>query len=523
MQYVTERNFRSIFEQFPAGVALASLEGKWLQANPKFCEMTGYTQDELTACAFHDISIGETPPAEAAAFDRLRSGIIPYYKNDAGYTLQNGSTAWVTLTASLLRDARGVPTHIVAVAEDVSRRNLAEELVRGQAETLTQALKALKAEPIVGRHLGQVLKTLMQQFEAAQGEMWLDDAEQGFSQPYLIVENGEVYPASDLPAYGRMTNGIPLTALEEISSYRALHLERRPYVLQEPMLDPELEAFRDLVEAHQGIQTVLLLPLVFDREYLGTFSLAHYEKREYRADELELAQTLVGQVVLASELTWLARKDRLEAQQTAILEERGRLAGELHDSLAQDLTGIIIYLQAALDKDTFDPADKMVHVRQAHRQAQKGLGELRRSVHALRPQLLESLPFVDAMRNLCERTAPYGTPQTAFSLFGLPRIMPAPVEDELLRIGQEALTNVFKHAAAEEAQVELFYHETALELRIKDDGHGFDPDRGDFGFGLLGMRERARRIGAELTVTSRPGQGTAVRVFLPAAALQAAF
>jgi signal transduction histidine kinase len=207
-----------------------------------------------------------------------------------------------------------------------------------------------------------------------------------------------------------------------------------------------------------------------------------------------------------------------EAQrQGAVLEERNRMARDMHDALAQGFTGVIVQLEAA--KTAFEhgaSADTDVHVRRASELARQSLGEARRSIRALRPQALED------GGNLCvaldgvmkQRTAGTGL-RAQFSTSGTPRSLPAANEDNLLRIYQELLTNALKHSAAKTIDAVLSFEASAVRLELQDDGAGFDLASKHEGFGLLGIRERVKQMKGELTVETRAGFGTRICVVLP--------
>jgi signal transduction histidine kinase len=203
-----------------------------------------------------------------------------------------------------------------------------------------------------------------------------------------------------------------------------------------------------------------------------------------------------------------------QAVQTAILEERSRIAREIHDTLAQAFTGILLQLGSAERLGSQDPARTQEHLRAIRELAHEGLAESRRSVQALRPQALETLDLAEALSRMVRRLAPDGRPRLEFRLHGAPRGVRPDVADHLLRIGQEALTNALRHAGANLIDVGLTFAEAEVKLCVQDDGRGFavdSPERKG-GYGLVGMRERAGILGAELAVSSGPEQGTRVTV-----------
>jgi signal transduction histidine kinase len=193
------------------------------------------------------------------------------------------------------------------------------------------------------------------------------------------------------------------------------------------------------------------------------------------------------------------------------------MARDIHDTLAQGFTGVVVQMEAAEEALLEEDPDNVVrHVRRARELARDSLAEARRSVHALRPQALERATFADALKAIIKNTAA-GTPlRTDFRIKGTPRELRPAVEENLLHIGQEALTNALKHARASEFKARLSFDSDRVRLELQDNGDGFSVDKvnGD-GFGLIGMKERAEHIGAELEVSSAPGSGTKIVAVTP--------
>jgi signal transduction histidine kinase len=245
----------------------------------------------------------------------------------------------------------------------------------------------------------------------------------------------------------------------------------------------------------------------------GFIGIRHGERLPYRPEEIELAQALAHQAMLAIQLNEFAEQSR----QAAILEERTRMARDIHDTLAQGFTGVIVQMEAAeealLEQDS---GHAVGHVRRARELARDSLGEARRSVHALRPQALEKAAFADALQAMVNNTAAGTALQTEFQIIGNPRELAPAVEENLLHIGQEALTNTLKHAHATRFNAQISFDSDAVYMELRDNGDGFNVDgTNGGGFGLIGMKERAAQIGATVKVTSEPGKGTKITAVSP--------
>ncbi|WP_416674985.1 PAS domain S-box protein [Egbenema bharatensis] len=217
------------------------------------------------------------------------------------------------------------------------------------------------------------------------------------------------------------------------------------------------------------------------------------------------------------QVIWLSRDitPQKQAEAASILEERNRMAREIHDTLAQAFTGILAQVGAAKQVLTDDVEAAQAHLDLIRELARTGLTEARRSVVALRPQLLEEGSLQNALHHLVTQIRAAANDTTLYyEVKGTAYALSTEVESNLLRIGQEALTNVIKHANADEIRVELIYEHDQFLLRVKDNGQGFGVGSipSSEGFGLLGMSERTERIGAQLTIRSQPGQGTEIVV-----------
>lgn len=207
-------------------------------------------------------------------------------------------------------------------------------------------------------------------------------------------------------------------------------------------------------------------------------------------------------------------------RQAGTLAERQRLARDLHDSLTQGFASVVLLLEAAEESlASGRPVDR--HIHQALRSARDNLAESRRVVWALRPRPLAAQPLPQALQELTGRLAEETGLQAETLVTGSARPLPAQVEEALLRIGQEALANVRKHAAASQVTLTLSYLDDAVTLDVHDDGVGFDQTAtvaAGGGLGLRAMGERMEGLGAHLVVESAPGQGTTIAVEIPARA-----
>ncbi len=267
------------------------------------------------------------------------------------------------------------------------------------------------------------------------------------------------------------------------------------------------------VTGSEGLRYHASIPLYLGEKRVGVMNVAGPDWRRLGPEDLRLLNTIGNQVAVAVERSRLAE----ERARAARLEERNRLAREIHDTLAQNLAGISLYLETADALLPEHPSDARRTVLGALEMAREGLSEARRSVQDLRAAPLEGRTLSEALHELAARFAHQTGIETHAEIRMRTYDLPSEVESDLYRIAQEALTNVRKHAGARRAGIGLRDEDGVVLLEIRDDGRGFapEPEEASQGFGLMGMRERAEQLGGSFEVGSAEGSGTTVSVRVP--------
>ncbi|MFL5807191.1 MAG: sensor histidine kinase [Roseiflexaceae bacterium] len=266
-----------------------------------------------------------------------------------------------------------------------------------------------------------------------------------------------------------------------------------------------------LLATHGWLEGMAFL-LVYGAGYLFVASYV------FVTAQAEAAQAEFGR--LLSELQQVHRQLQdyaAQAEELAAVDERNRLARELHDSLTQTLYSLTLQAEAAARELAAGTAAQTSEQLRAIRQmAQQALGEMRALLFELRPPNLEAEGLAGALQERLDAVEARAGLETALIIDG-DEALPAAIEDGLYRIAQEALNNVLKHAQARHVNVSLRNENGAIELEITDDGRGLDPtaSRTRGGMGLRGMEERAAQLGGRLTVRSAPGAGTHILVEVP--------
>jgi signal transduction histidine kinase len=213
-------------------------------------------------------------------------------------------------------------------------------------------------------------------------------------------------------------------------------------------------------------------------------------------------------------------------RRTAVLEERTRIARDFHDSLEQQLAAIALQIQVVRSRFESSPELARQVLQSVDLMLRHTRSEARHSVWELRSRALEEGTLGDALARVAAFARNNLPIEVEVRVSGQPRPLTGPIENNLLRIGQEAATNAVKHGQARHVQINLNYDSAAVQLSVEDDGQGFELESAPAGssghFGLLGMRERAEKIGGHLQVTSAPGRGARIGVIVPLPELQPA-
>jgi signal transduction histidine kinase len=258
-------------------------------------------------------------------------------------------------------------------------------------------------------------------------------------------------------------------------------------------------------------RAILAVPLVVKEEIYGGIVLYYSKPREFLEEEIGLAVAFSDQAALAIENARLFA----EAQGKAALEERQRLARELHDSVSQALYGIALGTSTARTLLDRDPAQATAPLDYVLSLAHAGLADMRALIFELRPESLALEGLCVALTKQAESLRARHGMDVQVSLCDEPQVTPD-VKEALYRIAQEALNNAVKHARASRLELRLEQRAEAIMLEVCDNGIGFDPSGSFPGhLGLHSMRERAERLGGTVEIESAPGRGARARVHIP--------
>lgn len=272
-----------------------------------------------------------------------------------------------------------------------------------------------------------------------------------------------------------------------------------------------------LPDANTGIHSLLLLPLSQLDEMLVVGSRS---RDGFSRNSIQNYLTIAEQVALSLENLNLLE----QAHQMGIIQERQRLAAEIHDSLTQGFISIVTHLEVAEAKLEKHPdefrTDLQDLVNQARKTARDNLTVARQMTWALRPDLQQVVPLAESVAKITDRWARTNKIPVAFSESGEARQLHPDIETAVVRTTREALNNILKHAQATQVSVTLTYMDTLVALDVQDNGRGCDPAslvqrKSGSGFGLESIREQVEQLNGELTIEGRPGKGCTVAIALP--------
>ncbi len=462
-------------------------------------------------------------------------------------TRGGGLQRWQNGTVTVYNKSSGLPDDIVYQILEDDDRNLWMSSSRGVFRVLRRDLDAVAA----GR------STTINALTLGKAEGMPTDECSGASQPAgFKARDGTLWFATTRGMAGFRPHELRVNSLPPPVVLEEMMIDEQPADLATPVVVPPGK--RRLEFRFTGLSLVVPEKVVFryrlqgfDREWIdaGTRRFTHYmnlppgpytfevqarnndgvwnesgARVSFRLQpffyQTNWFYTLCGLTVIGiAAAIFRLRVHELHAQFSAVLAERNRIARELHDTLQQGLTAAALQVESARLTFDSDPTAAHTHLDATRDLIQASLGESRRSIQDLRASALQSGDLGAALRDIA-RQLTGGTSVTAEVLVrGSRERLPAHVESQLLRIGQEAMTNAIKHARARSITVELERRPGAALLSVSDDGSGLGSSErpADRHYGLLGMEERARSLGGDLQVKSAPGAGTVISVRVPLA------
>jgi len=389
-----------------------------------------------------------------------------------------------------------------ALASEATQRRRAECLANIQTEITKYMLDLLGSVPDLDAFFRALLKTLAEEGDSHAAGVWLINEDKQSCDFWMAHLFGEVFNDTNLgPTY------FPRMAMAQfLFDYKEGWEQTIEYRSDDLRLPELVRQFN----SENGLYSTLVAPLILGGKNLGWINLCVAEEPEGGSWwRIALVEAIARHAALALHKSRIYEQKRLEERRKAILEERNRLARDIHDNLAQGFGAILMQLQAAQREGTL-PAQAARNIDIAVDLARTHMVEARRSVGALRPNVSEGENLSKAIKRLADLGQKTSSIPIDVHLDELPRFGDG-VEREVIGIAQEAITNAVRHSRAQRITIRAStVSSIGLRLSVADDGRGIPRERSASGFGMTSMQERADRIGASLTIVTAPRSGTEV-------------
>jgi two-component system nitrate/nitrite sensor histidine kinase NarX len=503
----SEQRYRNVFEIASDGLVINDLETSLVvEANPAACTMYGYAHEEFVG--LHPTSF--IHPESSHQFTKYVQAVQSQgvYVSQQVHLHRNGSPFYVELSGTVYLDQ--CHSFLLSVVRDVSQRVHAEQLLQQRVEARTREQFTLL----------EISQTLASALELQPG-LILDQLQVIIDYTHAGLFKLEDSTLAALAVRGPqlLERAMPFQIrLQGPEALTMLINERQPTRIADVQSsDPPARFLHSLLENQasillEGVQSWMWVPLAIKDRMIGAIGVAHAERNYFTAHDADLALTVANQAAI----TMVNAELYEHAHTLAALQERQRLARNLHDAVNQSLfsAGLIAEVLPRLwERNPVEGRQSLEDLRRLTRGAQ---ADMRLLLAELRPSTLTDVKLGDLLHLLGNALAgrtniPIHVTVTGQEVMQEQRVLPPDVKVALYRLCQEGLNNIAKHAGASRVDIQLQYATSAVELRIRDDGRGFDPEQTPPGhYGLSMMRERATAMGAALSITSQPGQGTEI-------------
>jgi PAS domain S-box-containing protein len=491
----SESQMTQFLEAIPVGIGIIDAMGRPYFVNQRGIELMGKgvdpaaTPEQLSETyQFYVTGTNQIYPSEnlpiirALSGDRTRIDDIDIHQNNATIPCE----AWGTPVF----DEQGNVAYAIAAFQDITERKQAERLLADYNRTLEQQVMertaALQHSEVALRDAYDELRLREQQLRLITDALPVCISYVDANQRYQFVNRmyEDWFSCSRDQILGKQTREIIGEA-----AYQAA------------------QSYINQVMAGQITTYEAEIPYPSGQRYIRGSLIPDIDSNNQ-------VRGYYGLITDVSEQREATLRERKQAEEASVLNERNRMAREIHDTLAQTFTGVLVHMGTVSQLMTIKPEAVQTHINIVRELARSGLIEARRSVAALRPRSLEDGNLWTALEQFVSTMQSSSETRLICEIIGTPYMLPPDTENNLLRIGQEAFTNAVKYSHASEIRVELVYKSISCCLRIKDNGRGFEVNNTTLsrGFGLLGMTERAEHIGAQLLIDSQLGQGTEVSV-----------
>jgi PAS domain S-box-containing protein len=452
----SEQRFRGAFEFAAIGMALVAPDGRWLRVNRSLCEIVGYTAEELLATNYQSITHPDDLDTDLGQVRQMLDGSLSHYDMEKRYLHRDGHIVWVLMSVSLVRDAKGQSMYFVSQIQDITDRKLGERrLIESE----------LRYRTVANLVPGFVFEGVVR--DGYPHPTWVSD---GFERVYGCTL-GRFVELGGKSFYDAATWAQMLAAMSAVTAGSDLGID---------------VSLKNVDGAQRWLRVV-----------------ARTARNGDRSDDLRV-------LGVAEDITERKRLER--ALREATHREHQRLGQEIHDGLGQELTGLA-YLASSLASEAADSgsvlaqdltrlADVARHTIETCRSIARGVSPLTETRGSL----------VQSLRQIADLAAAGGHACVNFeAIENAPLTLPSESRDQLHRITQEAINNALKHSDADNIELSIRIDAKLVRIKIVDNGRGLRPSgAAQSGFGIDGMRQRARTIGARLRIENRRRGGAAI-------------
>lgn len=483
----SEARFKAIYENAAIGISLISPKGDVIAVNPVLVKLSGYSEAELLQLGGQSLTYAEDQTVGQAEMQEIVAGTRDSFQVEKRYVHKDGRVHWMRQSLSAVRDSNGVILYLVVIAEDIDERKRAiVELRESEAR-----FKAMYENTAVGMAIMSLERKIIGMNQAAMRIMGYTLDELYGTSPSALSHPEDV--EIGIAQYQEMVAG----------HSSGFEMEKR-FIRKDGTVFWGRVTY-SLVRDYAG-QPDYMVGIIEDvtEERNLNQKMAEAQKEYRQALELRIAER-------TAELNLANERLQGKAAQDAVTAERTRLARELHDAVTQTLFSTTLIADVLPQLWEINQAEAQRRLEELRLLTRGALAEMRTLLIELRPNALVEVPLPTLLRQLVESLVGRSRINIQVSTDG-DRKLPADVQVGLYRIAQEALNNLVKHAAADEAVLTLRMDKT-VRLTVVDNGKGFDPSgvTADH-LGLKIMRERAESIGANLIIYSEPNEGTQITV-----------
>ncbi len=498
-----EQYFRQTFEHAAVGIAHTDKDGNYLRVNQKMCDMLGYSRQELLKLNTFDITTIEDAKHSWEMLRQLAHHEVESASFDKRYLRKDGTIIWTNLTASSVYDTQGRYAYSISVLTDITeiKRLMAAEL---EQRTLAEALRKTATILTSTLNLEEVLDYIVETIGLIVPYEGASILLSGVDPLDVHIERGWGDIADIIPQFQKVLTKFQIPS-ENTDLLNYIVKTQRPFIVTNFH-----NALPDKIDSRIGaIQSLIVVPIIAREMIIGYLELHSSSSHFFTDQHSEQLQIFAAQAAVAIQNA----RAYNQAQSLAALEERQRLARDLHDAVTQTLFTSSVISEALLRADKSNPDKIWSHLNTLHVLNRGAMAEMRTLLIELRPEYLLKLPLTTQLQQLIDAVKSRKQIDIQFKVDeDNGTSIPTEAQIVFYRITQESLNNIVKHSSATKVDVLLNNLHDRVELIISDNGVGFDMEESSdsLGMGMANMQDRANSIHSELTVSSSIGQGTQI-------------